>query len=170
MVSLRAKRYQNWSREVVIDIPEMLVYSAPPGPRGRDLTDGTRPWHQVHLLQVRDQVLRPEEAGPVVSEVRGRPARCAGGQAADGASAAGRGGERGGRGRSPEDAGRRGGREGRGRRRGRGGRRVGKAGVGLQASGQLPLPEARRLRPEACSQAAFSTREFFNQSGTRSFR
>src|SRR5207248_993770 len=77
--------------------------------------DGTRSRHQVRLLQVRHQVLRPQEARPYLPQVRVGPARRAGGQTGpDRAPGAGGGQGGGGGGRN---AGHRGG--GRGRRKGR---------------------------------------------------
>src|SRR5207248_10510453 len=103
-----------------VDSAGMLVYSGPPD-SGRGFPDGTRPRHQVRLLQVWNQVLRSEEARPHWSEVRLGPAGRAGGQAAPD-RAPGAGGGQGGRG-GGGNAGRRGSRGGRRKGRGRGGRR-----------------------------------------------
>src|SRR5713101_219391 len=106
--------------------------------------DGARPGHQVRLLQVQHEVLRPEEAGAGVPEVRRGPARDAVRQAFRLPRArrpSERGRARGGRGRR------------RGRSRGRGRRRGGRIGRGLslletlreQASGCAF--DARALQP-----------------------
>src|SRR3989442_1158781 len=109
---------------------------------------------------MRHQVLRSEEAGAHVPEGRSCPGGRPGGEADMGTRREGRGGKGTGRGGDPGH----GGRGARGR-----GRRIRRRGLAT------PAPTARVCgycfeMECALAYAAFSTREFFSQPGTRSFR
>src|SRR5712691_5932959 len=106
--------------------------------------DGARPGHQVRLLQMRYEILRPEEARPRVPEVRRGPARGAVRQARRQGRAS--------RTPAPGRAGGSGGGRRRGRSRGRGGRRRGRVGRGLNVElrvreGSGRAFDARALQP-----------------------